>query len=159
MKRPRRQRNRIFKPFQSKAQTKIPYSLAIIAFGGKPQARTEIRSTIVIVDSRMKLVDLLRLRAPRKHLYIYFPGYSIALHTVLHAIAQFHCKRNCPSVHSSEYFSALNTESTKAKKWVASSSLSTPHLHAKIYLISIIRHYWIQESPGCITPSTSSALF
>lgn len=69
----------------------------------------------------MKLVDLLCLRTPMKHLYVYFPGYSIALHTVLHAIAQFHCKRNCPSVHSSEYFSALNTESTKAKKneWLA----------------------------------------
>lgn len=40
-----------------------------------------------------------------------------------------------------------------------SSSLPRPHLHAEIYLLSIIRHYWIQESSRCIAPLTSLALF
>lgn len=82
-----------------------------------PQARKEIRNTIVIVYGTMKLVDLLCLHAQRKHSCVYFPGYStIAPHAVLHAVAQFHCRRNCPSIHSPGYFSAFNTESTKAKK-------------------------------------------
>lgn len=96
-----------------------------------PQVEKENRYTVVIIYGMMELVDLLCQHAQRKHLYVYFPGYStIALHAVLHAVAQFHCRRNCPSIHSPGYFSALNTENTEAKKRMPSSSLSSPHLHA-----------------------------